>query len=161
MAQDLKEQNLKKRDWKGRGFSRAVEPTRNRGFSSRAAAGFTLLELLVVITILMILMSIAIPMYNQSILHARERTLRADLDTLNHLIVEYTHDKQKAPQGLDDLKTAHYLDQIPKDPITREENWEVEQDDVLLSVDQQDPGITGVHSASNAIGSNGVAYSQW
>lgn len=116
---------------------------------------------MVVIVILMIIMGMAIPMYNQSILHAREKTLRTDLDTLNKLIVEYTRDKQKAPQSLDDLKTAHYLDQIPKDPMTREQNWEVEQDEVLLTVDQQDPGITGVHSASNSIGSNGIAYSQW
>jgi general secretion pathway protein G len=164
-------QDVKGRVWKGRGlkgpglkgcgFSRAVKGARNRGFSPGAAAGFTLLELMVVIIILMIIMGIAVPMYNQSILHTREKTLRADLDTLNKLIVEYTRDKQKAPQSLDDLVTAKYLQQIPKDPITRETNWEVEQGEVLLTVDQQDPGITGVHSASNAIGSNGVAYSQW
>jgi general secretion pathway protein G len=123
--------------------------------------GFTLLELMVVIIILMIVMGIAIPMYNQSILRARERVLRSDLETLNKLIYEYTRDKQKAPQSLDDLKTAKYIERIPRDPVTGEQNWEVEEDQVLITVDQQDPGISGVHSASNAIGSNGVAYSQW
>jgi general secretion pathway protein G len=131
------------------------------GNGQHSQSGFTLLELMVVIIILMIIMGMAVPMYNQTVMHTREKVLRSDLDTLNKLIVEYTRDKQKAPQSLDDLKTAHYLDQIPKDPMTREGNWEVEQAEVLLSVDQQDPGITGVHSASNATGSNGVAYSQW
>jgi general secretion pathway protein G len=159
MAQELKAQDLK-----GRGFSRAVEVVKNQGFSPRgrsSASGFTLLELMVVVIILMIVMGMAIPMYNQSILHQRERVLRADLTTLNKLIAVYTRDKQKAPQSIDDLKTAGYIKEVPKDPITREPNWEVEQDEVLITVDQQDPGITGVHSASNAIGSNGIAYSQW
>jgi general secretion pathway protein G len=129
--------------------------------AGRKQVGFTLIELMVVIMIIVIMMGIAIPMYNQSIMRARERVLREDLDTLNKLIMEYTRDKQKAPQSLDDLKTAKYLDQIPADPMTREQNWEVEEGEFLLTVDQQDPGITGVHSASNAIGSNGVAYSQW
>ena len=126
-----------------------------------AADGFTLIELMVVIIIMMVVMGIAIPMYNRSILHARETVLRDDLNILRKSIVEYTRDKQKAPQGLSDLVTAKYLEKIPDDPITRNNDWEVEEDQVLLSVDQQDPGVTGVHSASNAIGSNGIAYSQW
>jgi general secretion pathway protein G len=115
---------------------------------------------MVVIIIVMIVMGIAIPMYNHSILVAKERVLRDDLNTLRKSIVEYTRDKQKAPQSIDDLVTAKYLKQLPKDPMS-DTGWEVEEDQVLLSVDQQDPGVTGVHSASNAIGSNGIAYSQW
>jgi general secretion pathway protein G len=123
--------------------------------------GFTFLELMVVMSIMAIMIAVAIPIYSQSVLKARERALRADLSNLNSLIVEYTLDKQKAPQGLDDLRSAGYLREIPKDPITKEPNWEVVQEEVLISPDQQDTGITGVHSASEAISSEGDAYNTW
>jgi general secretion pathway protein G len=124
--------------------------------------GFTLLELVVVVSIIMIFMSIAIPMYNRSVLRARESLLKSNLNTLNSAIFQYTLDKKKAPQSIDDLKTAGYIEKIPEDPMTRGTDWEVEQDDdIVMSVDQQDPGIIGVHSASNAIGSDGTAYSSW
>jgi general secretion pathway protein G len=125
------------------------------------ASGFTLLELMIVISIIMILMAIAIPVYNQSIVQARESVLRSNLSTLRNVISQYTLDKQKAPQSLDDLVTAGYLRQIPIDPMTRLPNWEVVQEDVLMAVDQQDPGITDVHSASNGTASDGTAYSTW
>jgi general secretion pathway protein G len=133
----------------------------SRRSASKRQSGFTLLELIVVLSIMSIMLAVAIPIIGRSILHARERALRSDLDTLNRCIVQYTLDKQKAPQGLSDLKTAGYLPEIPEDPMTHESNWEVEQDETLLSVDQQDPGIIGVHSASSQIGSNGEAYSTW
>ncbi|HUA14101.1 MAG TPA: prepilin-type N-terminal cleavage/methylation domain-containing protein [Verrucomicrobiae bacterium] len=127
----------------------------------RGMAGFTLLELMIVISIIMILMAVAIPVYNQSIVQAREAVLRSNLSTLRDVIQQYTLDKQKAPQSLDDLVTAGYLRQIPVDPMTRLPNWEVVQEDYLLAVDQQDPGITDVHSASTATASDGTAYSTW
>src|ERR1039457_1502445 len=120
--------------------------------------GFTLLELMIVISIIMILMAVAVPMYNQSIVQARESVLRSNLGTLRS---QYTLDKQKAPQSLDDLVTAGYLRQVPMDPMTRQTNWEVVQEDVMLAVDQQDPGITDVHSASSGTASDGTAYSTW
>jgi general secretion pathway protein G len=123
--------------------------------------GFTLLELMIVISIIMILMAVAVPMYNQSIVQARESVLRSNLGTLRSLISQYTLDKQKAPQSLDDLVTAGYLRQVPVDPMTRQTNWEVVQEDVMLAVDQQDPGITDVHSASSGTASDGTAYSTW
>jgi general secretion pathway protein G len=123
--------------------------------------GFTLLELMIVISIIMILMAVAVPVYNQSIVQARESVLRSNLSTLRNVIQQYTLDKQKAPQSLDELVTAGYLRQIPVDPMTRQTNWEVVQEDVMLAVDQQDPGITDVHSASNATASDGTAYSSW
>jgi len=119
------------------------------------------MELMIVISIMMILMAIAVPMYNQSILRARESVLRQDLFTLRQVIDQYTLDKQKAPQSLDDLKTAGYIRDIPLDPMTGQANWEVVQEDVLQAADQQEPGISDVHSASGATSTNGDAYSSW
>jgi general secretion pathway protein G len=123
--------------------------------------GFTLLELMIVLSIITILMAVAVPVYNQSIVQARESVLRSNLSTLRNVISQYTLDKQKAPQSLDDLVQAGYLRQLPVDPMTRQTNWEVVQEDVMLAVDQQDPGITDVHSASNGTASDGTAYSTW
>jgi general secretion pathway protein G len=137
-----------------------------RGLSSerrhqRRSGGFTLLELMIVISILLILMSIAIPVYNQHVVRARESVLRQDLFTLRSVIDQYTLDKQKAPQSLEDIVQAGYLKYIPKDPMTNEPNWEVVQEDILQAVDQQEPGISDVHSASSATSSDGTAYSTW
>jgi general secretion pathway protein G len=124
-------------------------------------SGFTMLEMMIVMIIMGILLSIALPIYSQAIVRAREAVLRNDLFELRKLISQYTLDKQKAPQSLEDLVQAGYLKEIPKDPMTHEANWEPKQEDVLLSVDQQDPGIDDVHSASNAMSSDGTAYSTW
>jgi len=123
--------------------------------------GFTLLELMIVISILLILMSIAIPVYNQHVIRARESVLRQNLFTLRSVIDQYTLDKQKAPQSLEDIVQAGYLKQIPKDPMTSEPNWEVVQEDILQAVDQQEPGISDVHSASSGTSSDGTSYSTW
>ena len=124
-------------------------------------SGFTLLEMMIVMIIIGILLSIALPIYNQALVKARESVLRNDLFEMRKLISQYTLDKQKAPQSLEDLVSAGYIKAIPKDPMTNETNWEPHQEDILLSVDQQDPGIDDVHSASNAISSDGTAYSTW
>jgi general secretion pathway protein G len=128
---------------------------------AQRAAGFTLLEMMIVVVIMGILMSIALPIYKQSIVRSREAVLRNDLFQLRSLISQYTLDKEKAPQSLDDLVQAGYIKVIPKDPMTNEANWEVVQEDVLLTVDQQDPGIDDVHSASSETSSDGTAYSTW
>ena len=143
--------------------SSRIERVRNlkRLRMQRRSRGFTLLELMIVISIIMILMAVAVPMYNQSVVQARESVLRSNLATLRSVISQYTLDKQKAPQSLDELVTAGYLRQVPVDPMTREANWEVVQEDVMMAVDQQDPGITDVHSASSANASDGTAYSTW
>jgi general secretion pathway protein G len=132
-----------------------------RRLKNRRSAGFTLLEMMIVMIVIGILISIAVPIYTTSLLKSREAVLRQDLFTLRSLISQYTLDKQKAPTTLDDLVQANYLKAIPKDPMTNETNWEVVQEDVLLSVDQQDPGISDVHSASNATATDGTAYSSW
>jgi len=136
-------------------LGRSLVDRQNRG------RGFTLLELMIVISIIMILMAVAVPMYNQAIIQARESVLRSNLATLRNVISQYTLDKQKAPQSLDDLVQAHYLREIPVDPMTRLPNWEVHEEDTLMSVDQQEPGIDDVHSASNGTASDGTAYSSW
>jgi len=123
--------------------------------------GFTLIELMIVISVILILVSVALPAYNQSIWRARESVLKQNLFALRSVISQYTLDKQKAPQSLDDLRAAGYIDKIPDDPMTHEPNWEVVQDEVLLSVDQQEPGVTDVHSASSNTASDGTAYNTW
>ncbi len=124
--------------------------------------GFTLMEILVVISITLILVSIAIPAYNRTITRARETVLKQDLFTLRSVINQYTDDKEKAPQSLSDLVSAGYLSRIPVDPFTNSaQSWQVRQEDVLLSVDQQEPGITDVHSGNSRVSSEGTAYSEW
>jgi general secretion pathway protein G len=137
----------------------ARRPKTGRGF--RLRRGFTLLEMMIVMVIMGILLAIALPIYTQSVVRAREAVLRNDLFELRKLLSQYTLDKQKAPQSLDDLVSGGYLKQIPKDPMTNEANWEPKQEEVLLSVDQQDPGIDDVHSASTASSSDGTAYNTW
>jgi general secretion pathway protein G len=124
--------------------------------------GFTLIELMIVISLILILVSISVPAYNQSILRAKESVLKQDLFQLRSLISQYTLDKQKAPQSLDDLVQAGYIKQIPMDPMTgSNSSWTVDQEDSLMSVDQQDPGISDVHSGAESISTDGTAYSTW
>jgi general secretion pathway protein G len=123
--------------------------------------GFTLIEMMIVISLILVLISIAVPAYNRAILRAKEATLRQDLFTLRDTIQQYTLDKQKAPQTLDDVKQAGYIRDIPLDPFTGEANWTLDMEDALLAVDQQEPGIWDVHSSSNLTGMDGTAYSSW
>ena len=117
---------------------------------------------MIVISLILILVSVAVPNYRASIVHARESVLRQNLFTLRSVISQYTLDKQKAPQSLDDLSQAGYIKQIPNDPITTKPDWTVEQEDsTLMSVDQQESGIDDVHSASEALSSDGTAYNTW
>ncbi len=128
-----------------------------------AARGFTLIEMMVVLSIILILTSVAMPIYSHAIVRKREENLRRNLETLNTLIYQYTLDKQKAPQGLEDLKTAHYIDEIPEDITGTTDSWQTEPaDGAIMSLDQTDAsGIIGVHSGSNQVGSDGTAYSTW
>jgi len=128
----------------------------------KKSRGFTLIELMIVISIMLILVSMAIPAYNQSILRAKESVLRQNLFTLRSLISQYTLDKQKAPQSLDDLVSAGYIKLIPNDPMTGKPDWEaVTEEDVNMSPDQQETGIDDVKSASGQTSSDGTAYNTW
>jgi general secretion pathway protein G len=124
--------------------------------------GFTLIELMIVMVIIGILAAIAVPMYVQSVRHAREAVLREDLQTLRSAIDSYTVDKQKAPQTLDDLVQAGYIKALPVDPFThRSDTWVPGQDDTLQSIDQTESGISDVHSGAQEVSSDGSAYSSW
>ena len=123
--------------------------------------GFTLIEMMIVVSLILILVSIALPVYNRSILHAKEAVLRQDLFTMRQVIAQYTLDKEKAPQSLDDLVQAGYMKQIPRDPFTGESNWTTDQEDSTMAVEQTEPGIVDVHSASNLTSQEGTAYSSW
>jgi general secretion pathway protein G len=125
------------------------------------SAGFTLVELMIVMAIIGILALVAIPSYVGAVRQAREAVLREDLHVMRDAIDSFTADKQKAPQSLDDLVTEGYMRSIPTDPMTREKDWVTNTSDSLRSVDQTDPGIDDVHSSSQEQGSDGQPYSEW
>jgi general secretion pathway protein G len=124
-------------------------------------AGFTLIEMMIVMSLIMILLGVAVPIYNQSVQRARDSVMRQNLFTMRQVISEYTLDKQKAPQSLEDLVSAGYMKEIPVDPCTRQRDWVPAQEDVNLSVDQTQPGISDVHSACAQSSSDGTPYSSW
>ena len=118
---------------------------------------------MIVISILLVLMSIAIPVYEQTIIHAKETVLRQDLFTMRRAIDQYTGDKQKAPQTLQELVSAGYLTRhLPQDPFTHAtDTWQAEQSSVEMSSIEQEPGIVDVHSGSSLTASDGSAYNSW
>jgi len=124
--------------------------------------GFTLLELMVVMAIISVLATLAIPSFIQALRSAREAVLKEDLHVMRAAIDSYTMDKQKAPQSLDDLIQDGYLKVIPEDPMTRSrDTWVTDTSDSLHSLDQTDPGVDDVHSGSQDTGSDGEPYSSW
>ncbi len=121
-----------------------------------------MIELMIVMSIIVILVSIALPLYQKSIIRAKESVLKNNLFTLRTLIDEYTYDKQKAPQSLQDLVTEGYLRDIPVDPMTgSNQSWKVIMEDALRSVNQTEPGIFDVRSGSDKTGTDGTPYSDW
>jgi general secretion pathway protein G len=124
-------------------------------------SGFTLIELMIVITIIFILLGMALPRYEKSVLRAREATLRQDLSVLRQAIDNYTLDKESAPQSLEDLQQAGYLRSIPVDPMTQARDWQPKFGDTILSPDQASVGIEDVHSNAPGVSLEGTAYNTW
>ncbi len=135
---------------------------RARSLRRFRAQGFTILELMVVITIIMILLALGAGRYEQSVVRAREAALKQDLWVMRQAIEQFTLDKQQAPQSLDDLVSAGYLREIPTDPMTRKKDWRGDYEDVLLSPEQSTTGITDVHSSSDKSSPfENTPYSSW
>ncbi|MGD0002173.1 MAG: type II secretion system protein [Bryobacteraceae bacterium] len=129
--------------------------------SGKFAFGFTLIELMIVMAIISTLLAMAVPMYQKSIVRSKETVLRQNLFTLRVQIDEYTYDKAKAPQSLQDLVSEGYLRQIPTDPISGQADWTTVMEDAVSSVNQTEPGIFDVHSKSDRKSLEGTPYSEW
>ena len=124
--------------------------------------GFTFVELMIVMAIIAVLLSVAIPIYTRSIIRAKESVLKNNLFTMRTVIDEYTYDKQKAPQALQDLVSDGYLREVPLDPMTgSSDTWKIIQEDATNTVNQSQPGIYDVRSGSDKISLEGTPYSDW
>lgn len=124
--------------------------------------GFTFVELMVVITIIVVLVTMAIPIYQKSIIRAKESVLKNNLFTMRTVIDNYTYDKQKAPPTLNDLVSEGYLREVPIDPMTgSSQSWKLIMEDATQSVNQSETGIFDVRSGSDKIGLDGTPYSEW
>jgi general secretion pathway protein G len=124
--------------------------------------GFTLIELMIVMAVVTILVGIAVPMYQKSLTRSKETVLKNNLMSIRTVIDEYTYDKQKAPQSLQDLVSEGYLRTVPVDPMTgSNETWKIIMEDATSSVSQSDPGIFDVRSGSDKTSLEGTPYSDW
>jgi general secretion pathway protein G len=129
---------------------------------NRRQFGFTLIEMMIVMAIIVILIGIAVPYYQKSILRAKESVLRNNLFTVRQVIDEYSYDHQKAPQALADVVTDGYLRSIPIDPMTgTNQSWVVIMEDPNTAASQNEPGIFDVRSGSDKASLDGSKYADW
>lgn len=138
---------------------RMIARSNRRGAKAR---GFSLLELMIVLTIISILAAIAAVRYDKSVQRAKEATLREDLFIMRNAIQQFTLDKEAGPSSLDDLVEGKYISAVPVDPMTRAKDWHTESEQVLLDPQQTSPGITDVHSSSTQVSPfEGTTYNTW
>jgi general secretion pathway protein G len=121
-----------------------------------------MIELMIVMAVITILVSIAVPFYQKSIIRSKESVLKNNLFTMRTVIDEYTMDKGKAPQSLQDLVSDGYLRNVPVDPLTgSDQSWKVIMEDATSSVNQNEPGIFDVRSGSDKTSLEGTPYADW
>ena len=126
------------------------------------AFGFTLIEMMIVMAIIVILIAIAVPFYQKAIIRAKESVLHNNLFAMRSAIDEYTYDKQKAPQALEDLVKEGYLREVPRDPVTqRNDTWKIIMEDSGQAVDSSEPGIFDIRSGSDKTSLDGTPYAGW
>lgn len=136
--------------------------SRPSGRGPRRDIGFTLIELMIVMTIIVILVGIAAVKYDRVVQHSKEAVLRQDLRAMRDAIDNYTLDKQAAPQSVDDLQQAGYLRAVPVDPMTEAKDWVPQFDSVVLSPDQTTTGMVDVHSNSSQVSPfDHTPYNEW
>jgi general secretion pathway protein G len=134
-------------------------PTRSG--SGRLKRGFTLIEMMIVMAIIVILIAVAVPFYQKAITRAKESVLHNNLMAMRNAIDEYSFDKQKAPQSLQDLVKDGYLHDVPKDPIAQTNDWKIIMEDAGQAVNSAEPGIFDIRSTSGKISADGTHYSDW
>jgi general secretion pathway protein G len=125
-----------------------------------SSAGFTILELVIVMTIIVILAAIGVVNYQKVQLHARETVLKQNLQAMRKAIDQYAADKEELPQSLENLVEMGYIREIPLDPITTARDWKTDIEEDTISR-QGGQGVVDVHSAAEGTGSDGEAYSDY
>jgi general secretion pathway protein G len=131
-------------------------------FGKSLQRGFTLIELMVVMFIISVLLAIAVPVYQKSIIRSKETVLHHNLFTIRQMIDEYTIDKQKAPESLQELVSEGYLRQIPQDPMTNsDQTWKTVMEETPVAGSSGSPGLYDVHSGSDKKALDGTNYADW
>ncbi len=141
-------------------MGRGTVTGKSRTGNKLLAAGFTLLELMIVISIIIILAAITLPQYQKTIMQTREAVLKDDLRKMRTLIDQFAADKQRLPQSLDELVSAGYMREVPVDPFTGQKEWQQEMGDDPNSL-EGGTGLTDVHSLAEDTASDGTSYREW